>query len=176
MRSRRIEPRKTGLSLCIGKARTIVQGLIHLVSGIGVGKGDHIITSGMELQNLSPLVNVIEAEEERSLIQDTEKAGVEVRIVILLVIPNVRENARRKDIAELTHLILILVIMNTWKDINLVVDDHLTKTEAESILYTTSTDEKIMLIIHEWELLEYDCTNEGRCSEQPLVLQTMESF
>lgn len=144
MRSRRIEPRKTGLALCICKARTIVQGLIHLVNGIGVGKGDHIVTSGMELQNLSPLANAIGAEEERSLIQDTEKAGVGARIVILPVIPNMRENARRKGIAELTHLILILVIMNTRKDINLVLGDLLTKTEVESVIYTTSTEEKIM--------------------------------
>jgi hypothetical protein len=142
MRSRRIEPRKTGLGLCICKARTIVQGLIHLANGIGVGKGDHIVTSGMELQNLSPLVNAIGAKEE-SLVQDTEKAGVEARIVILPVIPNMRENARRKGIAELTHLILILVIMNTRKDINLVVGDLLTKTEVESVIYT-STEEKIM--------------------------------
>lgn len=96
----------------------------------------------MELQNLSP-VNAIGAKE-RSLIQDTENAGVEVRIVILPVIPNMRQNARRKGIAELTHLILILVIMNTAKDINLVVGDHLTKTEVESVVYTTSTEEKIM--------------------------------
>lgn len=96
----------------------------------------------MELQNLSP-ANAIGAKE-RSLIQDTENAGVEVWIVILPVIPNMRQNARRKGIAELTHLILILVIMNTAKDINPVVGDHLTKTEVESVVYTTSTEEKIM--------------------------------
>ena len=64
--------------------------------------------------------------------------------MILPVIPNMRENTRRKGIAELTHLILILVTMNTRKDINLVLGDLLTKTEVESVIYTTSTEEKIM--------------------------------
>lgn len=138
MRSRSIEPRKAGHTLRIGKARIVVRILIHLVNGIGVGTEDHIITSRVELQNLTLPVNAIGVGEE-SLIQGIEKAGVELRMLILPVPPNTMiENARRKGITELTHLILILAIMNTRKDSNLV------KTEAENILDTTSTEEKIM--------------------------------
>ena len=94
----------------------------------------------MELQNLTLLVNATVTGEE-SLIQGTEKAGVELWIVILPVTQKMRGNARRKGITERTHLIPTLVIMNTRKDINLVVEDHLIKTEAESILDIISTEE-----------------------------------
>jgi len=94
----------------------------------------------MELQNLTLLVNATGTGEE-SLIQGTEKAEVELRIVILPVTQKMRGNARRKGITERTHLIPTLVIMNTRKDINLVVEDHLIKTEAESILDIISTEE-----------------------------------
>jgi len=94
----------------------------------------------MELQNLTLLVNATGTGEE-SLIQGTEKAEVELRIVILPVTQKMRGNARRKGITERTHLIPTLVIMNTRKDINLVVEDHLIKTQAESILDIISTEE-----------------------------------
>ena len=94
----------------------------------------------MELQNLTLLVNATGTGEE-SLIQGTEKAEVELRIVILPVTQKMRGNARRKGITERTHLIPTLVIMNTRKDINLVAEDHLIKTEAESILDIISTEE-----------------------------------
>jgi len=94
----------------------------------------------MELQNLTQLVNATGTGEE-SLIQGTEKAGVELWIVILPVTQKMRGNARRKGITERTHLILTLVIMNTREDINPVVENHLIKTEAESILDIISTEE-----------------------------------
>jgi hypothetical protein len=115
---------------------------------MGIAKEDRIITSEMELQNLTLLVNAI-GKGEVSFIQGTKKVGVELRKPILAVTPNMTENSRRKGIAEHTHLIAILVIMNARTDINLVVEDHLIKTQAESILGTTNTEERIMYITHD---------------------------
>jgi hypothetical protein len=43
--------------------------------------------------------------------------------------------------------------MNTRKEANPVVEGHLIRTdEAESILDTTSTEERVMQNIHEWKL------------------------
>jgi hypothetical protein len=127
--------------------------LIHLVNGIRVGK-DHIIAPG-ELHYLTLLLNAI-VQGEESHIQGIEELGIEVRMQILPVTPNMmRLNARRKGGTKPAHLILILVIMNTRKEANLVVEDHRIKTEeAKNILDTTSTEERIMQNIHERKFLE----------------------
>lgn len=172
--SRSIEPSKA-CHTRIGRAGILVRSLIHLANVIGVEKEDHIITSGVELQTVTLLVDGIGAGEE-SLTQGIEKAEVELLTLILLVTPNkMRENTRRKGITKIIRLRLILVIMHTRKDTNLVIEDRLIKTEAQSILDTTSTEEKIMHDIHEYEQHGYMTGNEGKFREEErFFLQIMD--
>lgn len=113
------------------------------------GHTPHIIIPGMVVQSLIILVNSVGVRKE-SHIQGVEQAGVELLMLILPVTLNrIRENARKKGITGLARLILILVIMNTRKDTNQVAEDHLIKTEVESILDTAGTEEKILQNIRE---------------------------
>jgi len=146
MRSRSIELRKAGRTLHVIISRMVAQSLILTLNGIGVGKEDHTIKLGVQHQILILLVNIV-GVRKKSHIQGIEQDGVELLMPIHPVTAKrVRENVR-KGVTGLSHQALILVIMDTRKNIHLVVEDHLIKTEkteVESILDTTGIEEKTL--------------------------------
>lgn len=135
---------KAGHILHIVRFGMAVQSLILLLNGIGVGKEDPITEIGAQRQILVLLMNGAVVRKE-SHTQGIDQAGVELLMPICpLTAKRIRENAGRKGVIEPTCLTLILVIMNTRKNIHPVVEDHLIKTEVESILNTAGTEEKTL--------------------------------
>jgi len=149
MRSRSIELRKVGRTLHVVISEMVAQSLILIPNGIGVGKEDHTIKFRVQLQILILLVSSVGVRKE-SHIQGIEQDGVELLMPIHPVTAKrIRENARRKGVTGLSHRTLILAIMDTRKNIHLVVEDHLIKTEVESVLDTTGIEEKTLHKVHE---------------------------
>jgi hypothetical protein len=149
MRRKSIELTKARHTLHIVKSGMVAQSLILRLHGIGVGKEDHIIKFGVQHQILILLVNGVGVRKE-SHIQGIEHTGVEVLMLIRPVTAKrKRENARRKGVTGPGHLTTIPV-MNTRKNMHLVIENHLIKTEVESILDTAGIEVKTLHSVHEY--------------------------